>query len=551
MGKSYAVAMVIKAKDTASPVFGKVGRGLKSLGGAARGVGSQIASLVTSPIRALSGAGSFLAALPGVSLIGSALKSAVTGLRDLAMGASEAGSNFNDLMARTGIGGRSLQEVAYAADQAGVSFDEFSAGLLKMTGAIGKGVKGGQLRMLGNDASRFVKAIKGKDRTEAFELVLRQMAAIPDASKRAAFAQVFFGRSGIKLAAIAADGAEGLKKMRREAEELGLVMSDGDIARADDFGDTIGSLEKAFKGIKTTFGSGLIEGLLPDLKSLLTKFKENRVEVMGFVRDLGKKVGEGVVAVAEGLVSAFGWLKDNGPAILAWAERLAVLFGGLKLGSIISGLGGGAAGGIGAVGGKMGCCGTGVPGVGGGTPGAPASGGVGWGKAVLGVLGSLAGAAAAVWIGAEVVADNLDPDVKNALQNRIGERVTANMNGGGSDIEKALGMTFDVLQSPKMLAQSLVDATAVRETRAASDAANADYAGTQGQAAMQAALDAIGFTVDGRFGADQQSIEVRVVLEDPAGVAGTPTVTSKGPIKPKVVHQANTGKRTTSHAKGG
>lgn len=328
-GKTYSVAVVLKARDFVSAALGKVGRALGRVGsGAARiakGIGRALGGLFDK--------------LPGVGVLVDWVKGAATALYGLVKAVSDAGSTFNDLAVRTGIGTRALQEVAYAADQAGVPLDELGASLQTMTRVVGKGVKTSQFRMLGRDAGSFVKALKGaKSPGEKFELVLSTMAAMPDATKRAAFASVFFGRSGVKLAAVAADGADGLRAMREEAQKLGLVMSDEDIARADEWGDTVAALEKSFDGLKASFGSSIIEAILPDLRELLAYFKANRKEVVAFVRDLGRSVGRGLVATVKAIVDAIGWIDAHGDDILSWAKTLAVILGGLAVVDLLGGL---------------------------------------------------------------------------------------------------------------------------------------------------------------------------------------------------------------------
>jgi len=318
-GKKYSVQLVLRAKDLVSSAFAKVGRGLKAFG---RGLALPVQRIA----RIGSAVSGFIRHVPGIHFLGAAVARVGGFLADAAQHASDVGSAFNDLTARTGIAPKVLQEVAYAADQAGVPLQEFTSGVQRMSAVLGRQLKPQQFRMLGREASAFVRAIKGKSATEQFEAVLSMMTRIPKASERAAFAQIFFGKAGVKLAAIAGDGAEALAKVRRETEELGLIMSDEAIQQADAFGDTWAALGKVWASLKTDFGSGLIEGLLPEMQELLTKFKENRAAVREFVRDLGQKIGTGVVDTVKGIADGLKWIIENKGLVMGAAAAMGAAF---------------------------------------------------------------------------------------------------------------------------------------------------------------------------------------------------------------------------------
>ena len=292
--RTYAIDLAIKGRDLFSATFKKLDRAMRfsPLMGAGKAIGG------------------FIEKVPGLTFLGAGLAKVGSEMKSLALDASDFGSKFNDLAAQSGIGARALQEVAYAADQAGVPFDEFRAAVQRMAAVLGKGLKARDFTMLGKNAAGFVRALKGAKTSGAqFEVVLAQMAQIPDATKRAAFGMRIFGRAGVKLAALAGDGADGIRKMREEAQRLGLVMGDDAVARADAFGDTWAALGKTFEGLKRDFGSGLIEGLLPGMEDLLRNVKDNRAEIGAMVRDLGKDIGGGIVEVGKWLPGAFQSVK--------------------------------------------------------------------------------------------------------------------------------------------------------------------------------------------------------------------------------------------------
>lgn len=324
--RSYGVELVIRGKDLVSGIVGRVGKSLRGLKGIASGVGSLIEKV------------------PGIALLGMGVSSLATSLRDLVMRVGDLGGELTDLSAATGIGTAAIQNIGFAFQKSGVETEEYHSGLRKMIDTLGDGVKAARfVGTLGKGASGFAQALKAtKDPAQQLELILAQMASIESPAKRAAFASIFFGKAGVKMAAAAADGADGLKRMRAEAEALGQVMTEDEIKRADEFSDSYESLGMVLEGSKRGFASGLIEGLLPAMRDLLGWTKGNRKEIGAFIRELGRTVGSGLVTAAKAIGSAFEWIVANKSTVLDVMKGVGIgvtaLLGLSALGPILAAL---------------------------------------------------------------------------------------------------------------------------------------------------------------------------------------------------------------------
>lgn len=343
-GKKYHLQVVIGATS--------------KVGGALKKVGSELKSAISS-------FGVGITRLRDALDLGQYAVSAGKFLAGLATDAADAGSKVNDLAQRTGIAMGTIQELGYAADLAGASAEDFGSALDTMTKNVGQLIAGkGKLKgFLAEVAdAKFVKALKTAKPDERLELLFGAMLQIKDEAKRAAFATAVFGDAGAKLAPLANEGADGLARMRKEARELGLVMSDEDVKAMDDFGDETAKLEKSWTGVKREFGMALAKEFLPLIKDALTWLKANRSEVGKFA----KVFAGGVLDAAKAVMGAFKWIYDHREDILSWAKTLAIVIGGIKvagligdlgkLGGLIPGVGGGGGAGIGGLlgGGLMG-----------------------------------------------------------------------------------------------------------------------------------------------------------------------------------------------------
>lgn len=293
-------------------------------------------------------------AMQAAAIAAAALAAAIIG----AVAATvEAGSAATDGAARTGLSTEAYQELAYAAQQCGVPMELLEASLGKVTAMAGKAANGDK------EAAKAFEALgisvtdangKVKSSEQLFNETTAALAAIEDPAKRAAAAQALYGESAAKLMPLLSQGTEGIEAMRAEAELLGIVLSDEDVAAADAFGDSMDMLTGIVRGLAFDIGTAL----LPFLQRLVDGFKEwylaNR-ELIGkgltilstllgaIVRVIGS-----VISVVNDLVdSTIGW--DNVfKLIIAAVGFLSTALAGLAIvlgtvvaivGAVISGIG--------------------------------------------------------------------------------------------------------------------------------------------------------------------------------------------------------------------
>lgn len=174
---------------------------------------------------------------------GIALGEVVQQFRDMTKAAIDAAGGLGETAAQIGVTTKSLQEYRFAATQVGLSTQEMELGLAQLTRRLGDaslGVKepAAALDKLGISLDQ----IKGKDTGDVIPLIATGIAKIPDPAERAAIAVDLFGKSGQKLLPLLEGGAAGVEKFRTEAERLGLVLSEGEIAKADETADKLAAL---------------------------------------------------------------------------------------------------------------------------------------------------------------------------------------------------------------------------------------------------------------------------------------------------------------------
>lgn len=214
-------------------------------------------------------------------------------LRTLAAGAVAAGgslfalakttANYGDEVAKAardvGVKSDAFQELAYAADLAGVSQETLSRGLQRFQREIGNAADGNesaleQFEKLGIS----IKDTSGnlRDTDHILNDVANALNGIDEPARRAAVAQDLFGRSGVRLGVFLSEGADAINEAREAARDLGIVLTEEQLANAEEFNDRLGDVQKALSGVARSVGAELLP-VITDLAVKFTEFiKENR-----------------------------------------------------------------------------------------------------------------------------------------------------------------------------------------------------------------------------------------------------------------------------------
>ncbi|MEA1015589.1 hypothetical protein [Sphingosinicella sp. LY1275] len=188
-----------------------------------------------------------------VSAVGAGLKGAFAGLMGgMAVGALtnaigqglEYASSLGEISQQLGVTTDTLQTFRHAASQVGISQEDMDKGLAKLTRSLGELQQGAKpmadaFAAIGLSA----KQLEGMEAGEAMRLIADGLAKIPDAAKRAAIEVDIFGRTGQKLDTLLAGGSKAINDLTNEARELGLVLTDEQIRKADDAADKYAKLK--------------------------------------------------------------------------------------------------------------------------------------------------------------------------------------------------------------------------------------------------------------------------------------------------------------------
>lgn len=251
-----------------------VPKALNDLSGSLRGVSSQVMKIAT-PLLAI---GTAITA-PLVAAIAHFAK---------------AGSELNDMAARTGIAISSLVELKFAAEQTGAGIEAVETAVRKMQQTLVNAAAGGaEARKAIEDLHLSLKDLAGMPPDVQFQKIAERIAAIEDPGKRAAAAIAIFGKQGTVLLPM----IQQLRALREEAKALGLAPSERAVQLADELGDAWDRVLAVAKATVFEIGAALAPTIMPILDAtkniLLTikKWAEQNSALVKSVFVLGVTIG--------------------------------------------------------------------------------------------------------------------------------------------------------------------------------------------------------------------------------------------------------------------
>jgi len=232
---------------------------------------------------------------------------------------ADSGSELADMSARTGVAASSLSALGYAAKLTGAELGDVEGALRKMQKLLGAAAGGSKeasdkLAQLGLSAGSLLKMSPEKQ----FATISAAIAKIQDPTLQASIAMELFGKSATSILPLINSD---IKAVTDSARELGLVLSDEDVAAADALGDSIDTLKMTFKAVYNAIGAA-VSGPLTAFTDIAT----NLVATVGQVVNANRALFVGL-----GALSLVG--TAAGAALLTLGGAL------LGVGGIIAGVG--------------------------------------------------------------------------------------------------------------------------------------------------------------------------------------------------------------------
>ena len=222
-----------------------------------------------------------------------------------------------------GIPVEHLSQLQHAAELSGVSMEELETGLRRLS------------QNMVQDADKFealgiaVRDANGEMRPtiDVMDDLADVMAGMPDGAEKTALAMDLMGRSGAGLIPMFNDGADAIRAMREEADQLGLTIGQDTAEAAQAFNDNITRITGAGRGFWRMISSNLaptLERFSDILVDLVNRFGDMSPRMQSILSNgaLMMAVMAPLVAVVGALVGAVALI--GAPLLAAGAAIAAV-----------------------------------------------------------------------------------------------------------------------------------------------------------------------------------------------------------------------------------
>lgn len=228
--------------------MGKLQSGLKKVGGALAAVGAT------------------------VGIVGGAM---LRGANQVA----EMGDRIDKMSQKIGMSRKSFQEWDYIMSQNGGNVETLQMGFKTLVTQI-EGVQKGSKDSIKafSDLGVQVKDNNGKFRSadEVFNDTIRSLQKIENPTQKMILANRLFGRSAAELRPLLNQEAQAVDDLRKKANDMGLIISDEDVANSVKFKDTMDTFTRFFQAKFATVMMKLMPQFSKALEDIMAFGKENQ-----------------------------------------------------------------------------------------------------------------------------------------------------------------------------------------------------------------------------------------------------------------------------------
>lgn len=257
--------------DSADDASGKNQSFLSVMAGAAKTLGNVVVTGAKAAAKAL-------------LEVGKAAANATKEGFELSKGAGKYADDIATLSTQTGVSQSSLQQWTYASNFVDTSVDSITSSMTKLTQTMGNALNGSseasdKFATLGVSITDVHGRLRSTE--DVFWDAIDALGKIENPAERDAAAIALFGESAQKLNPLIEAGREGFEALNAEAERLGTVFSDDEIATMGGFDDAMQRNSQAVSGLKNAIGLALI----PAFQPLVNRATEAMGRVNHAIRD--------------------------------------------------------------------------------------------------------------------------------------------------------------------------------------------------------------------------------------------------------------------------
>lgn len=235
--------------------------------------------------------GSFGKAFIGGLALGAGI-AGLEGIRQAAMDSTKSILEMGDSAKRAGVSFKAFQELKFVAEQSRIGVDALTDGLKELSLRADEFIKTGQgsaaesFQRLGYDAETLAEKLKEPD--QLFLEIIGKLEKLDKAAQIRIADELFGGTGGEKFVQLITKGEAGIRKQIQAANDLGIVMDEQMIAKAEE-------VNQKFDLIATTVGTKLKEAVVNALSEwfrFIDSYKEFKNQQGSTLSDRQSTLGQ-------------------------------------------------------------------------------------------------------------------------------------------------------------------------------------------------------------------------------------------------------------------
>lgn len=192
---------------------------------------------------------------------------------------AEMGDRIDKMSQKIGMSRESFQEWDYILSQNGGNIDSLQMGFKTLTTQIGMAGKGtkesvAMFKQLGVSIKDNNGNLRKQD--DVFNDTITALQKMGETTERDVIAQKLFGRSFIEVKPLLNQSAEAIDKLRKKANDMGLILSKEDVDNAKNYKDTMDTFTRFFQAKFATVMMKLMPEFSKALEDIMAFGKENQ-----------------------------------------------------------------------------------------------------------------------------------------------------------------------------------------------------------------------------------------------------------------------------------
>lgn len=269
-----------KLKDELKKAAGE----LKSFGSGLASVGKSAAGFTLKGLKT--------AAIAGAGALAGLATAAISAANNVAA----AGDTIDKESQKLNMSREAYQEWSYVLSQNGADIAQLGSGMESLVDKM-KAAEEGSEEITGmfGELGISMDALKTATPEEAFEMVVQGLQGMTDETRKAQIAQELLGGSGAELMPLLNSTADATERLKQEAHDLGMVMSDDAVDAAVKYTDSIDKMKRVGSALFQNIMSELLPGftmITDGLTGLATGQEGANEKIKDGVKDVVDKIGE-------------------------------------------------------------------------------------------------------------------------------------------------------------------------------------------------------------------------------------------------------------------